>query len=60
MLTNLIFLLLLENFTSSDRTPPYLDTKLQLFPNFGIWEKSSPIRMSLRWCFMFLVIYAYY
>ena len=33
-LTNLIFLLL-ENFTSSDRTPPYLDTHLQLIPNFG-------------------------
>ena len=27
--------MLLENFTNSDRTAPYLDTYLQLFPNFG-------------------------
>ena len=33
-LTNLIFLVL-ENFTTSDRTPPYMDTYLRLFPNFG-------------------------
>ena len=47
MLTNLIFLLL-ENFTNSDRTPPYIDTYLQLFPNFGNFgKKRSPIRMSL-------------
>ena len=30
MLTNLIFFLL-ENFTNSDRTPPYIDTYLQFF-----------------------------
>ena len=36
--TNLIFLLL-ENFTNSDRTPPYIDTYLQLFPNFGNYGK---------------------
>ena len=49
MLTNLIFLLLLENFTNSDRTPPYIDTYLQLFPHFGKFgKKRSPIRMSLR------------
>ena len=29
-----VFFLLLENITNSDRTPPYLDTYLQLFPNF--------------------------
>ena len=41
-LANLIFLLL-ENFMISDRTPPYLDTYLQLFPNFGnSGEKSLP------------------
>ena len=40
MLTNLIFLLL-ENFTNSDRTPPYIDTHLQLFPNFGIFGKNA-------------------
>ena len=34
ILTFLIFLLL-ENFTNSDRMPPYVDTHLQLFPNFG-------------------------
>ena len=36
-LTNLIFLLLLiiENFTNTDSTPPYIDTYLPLFPNFG-------------------------
>ena len=34
MLTNLIFLVL-ENFmNNSDRTPPYIDTYLKLFPNF--------------------------
>ena len=33
-LTNLIFYPL-ENFTNSDRTPPYLGTNLQLFPKFG-------------------------
>ena len=27
--------LLLENFTNSDKTPPFIDTYLQLFPNFG-------------------------
>ena len=46
MLTNVIFLLL-ENFTNSDRTPPYIDTYLQLFPNFGnfgkkLSDKSEP------------------
>ena len=46
MLTNLIFSLL-EKFRNSDRTPPYIDTYLQLFPNFGNLEKNSPIRMSL-------------
>ena len=40
MLTNLIFLLL-ENFTNSDRTPPYIDTYLQLFPNFGKIGKNA-------------------
>ena len=40
--------LLLENFTNSDRTPPYIDTYLQLFPNFEkIGRKRSPRRMSL-------------
>ena len=34
MLTNLIFLFL-ENFTVSDRIPPYIYAYLQLFPNFG-------------------------
>ena len=33
-LTNSFFLLL-ESFTSSYRTPPYVGTYLQLFPNFG-------------------------
>ena len=33
-LTTLIFLFL-DNFTNSDKTPPYIDTYLQLFPNFG-------------------------
>ena len=33
--------LLLENFTNSDRTPPKLDTYLQLFPNFGIYGKND-------------------
>ena len=36
-LTNLIFLLL-DNFTNNDRTPPHIDTYLQLFPNFGKYE----------------------
>ena len=39
MLTNLTFLVL-ENFTNSDRTPPYIDTYLQLFPNFGNYGKN--------------------
>ena len=48
MLTNLIFLVLQEDFTYSDRTPPYIDTYLQLFPTFGkLWEKRSPIGMNL-------------
>ena len=48
MLTNLIFLVL-ENFTNSDRTPPYIDTYLHLFPNFGNFgKKRSSIRVSLR------------
>ena len=34
MLTDLIFLVL-ENFPNTDRTPPYIDIYLQLFPNFG-------------------------
>ena len=33
MLTNSIFLVL-ENFTNSNRTPPFIDTCLQIFPNF--------------------------
>ena len=41
-------MLLLENFRNSDRTPPYIDAYLQIFPNFGNYGKSSPIRMSLR------------
>ena len=41
MLTNLIFLLLLENFTNSDRTSPYIDTYLQLFSNFGKLGKNA-------------------
>ena len=46
-LTNLIFLVL-ENFTNSNRTPPYIGTHLQLFPNCGNYgKKSSPIRMNL-------------
>ena len=41
------FCFFLENFTNSGRTPPCIDTYLQLFPNFGkIWKKRSPIRMS--------------
>ena len=41
MLTNLIFLVL-ENFTNSDRTPPpYIDTYLRLFPNFGDFGKNA-------------------
>ena len=39
-LTNLIFLLL-GNFTNSDRTPPYIDTYLKLFPNFGNSGKNA-------------------
>ena len=39
-LTNLIFLVL-GNFTNSDRTPPYIDTYLQLFPNFGNYGKNA-------------------
>ena len=27
-----------EDLTTSDRTPPYIDTYLQLFPNFGNYE----------------------
>ena len=38
MLTNLIFLVL-EHFTNSDRTPPCIDTYLQLFLNFGNYGK---------------------
>ena len=40
MLTNSIFLVL-ENFTNSDRTPPYVDIYLQLFPNSGNYEKNA-------------------
>ena len=39
MLTNLIFLIL-ENFTNSDRTPPYIDTYLQYFQTLEIMEKT--------------------
>ena len=54
MLTNLIFLILLEKFTNSDRTPPYIDTYLQLIPNLGIFGKTrSPIRMNLCTGFAF-------
>ena len=42
MLTNLMFWAL-ENLTNSDRTPPYIDTYLQLFPNFGNYGK-NPLR----------------
>ena len=31
----------LENFTNSDRTPPYIDTYVQLFPNFGNFGKNA-------------------
>ena len=41
----------LENFTNSARTPPYLDTRY-LSPSISklrkFWGKSSPIRMSLK------------
>ena len=40
MLTNVIYLFL-ENFTNSHRMPPYIDTCLQLFPNFGIYGKNA-------------------
>ena len=53
MLTNLIFLVL-ENFTKSDRTPPYADTYLQLFPNFGNYGKkmlSDKNQSSIFSCF---------
>ena len=40
MLTDLIFLVM-ENFTNSDRTPPCIDTCLQLFPNFGKYGKNA-------------------
>ena len=44
---NLIFFIL-EDFTNSDRTPPYIDTYLQLFPKlWKFWKKRSPIRMNL-------------
>ena len=33
--------LLLENFTNSDRTPPFIDTYLQLFPNFGSYGRNE-------------------
>ena len=47
MLTNLIFSVL-ENFTNGDRTPPYIDTYLLLFPNFWkLWKKHSPVRLNL-------------
>ena len=39
MLTNLIFLLL-GNFTNSDRTPPYIDTYLQLLQTLRILKKT--------------------
>ena len=45
---NLIFLLL-ENFTHSDRTPPYIDTYLELISKlWKLWKKHSPIKMSLN------------
>ena len=37
---NVEIFLVLENFTNSDRTPPYIDTYLQLFPNLEIMEKT--------------------
>ena len=40
MLTTFIFLRL-ENFTNSDRTPPYIDTCLQLFSKFGKFGKKA-------------------
>ena len=40
MLTNLI-LLVLENSTNSDRTPPYIDTYLRLFTNFEKFGKNA-------------------
>ena len=47
-LSNLFFLLL-ENFTDSDRTPPYLDSYISpiISKLWKFWKKSSPIRMSL-------------
>ena len=52
-LTNLIFCHSItgEFHEYSDRTPPYIDTYLRIFPNFGkLWKKKrktrSPIRMS--------------
>ena len=40
MLTNMIFLVL-ENFANSDRTPPYIDAYVQLFPNFRNYGKNA-------------------
>ena len=40
MLSSLIFLVQ-ENFTNSDRKPPYIDPYLQLFPNFGNYGKNA-------------------
>ena len=49
-LTNLFFLLL-ENFTKSDRTPPYIVWYIPVSPVISklwkLWKKRSPIRMSL-------------
>ena len=38
---NEVVFLLLENFTNSERTPPYIGTYLQLFPNFGNYGKNA-------------------
>ena len=39
---------ILENFTNSGRTPPRLDTYLQMLPNFGTSGKTFPIRMKRK------------
>ena len=40
MLTNLM-LLVLEKSTTTDRTPPYIDTYLHLFPNLGNYGENA-------------------
>ena len=49
LLGNFLILLLLERFTNSDRTPPYVDTYAHFFSNFWkLRKKRSPIRMNLK------------